>query len=101
VIVSTPPARVQVVAQEFRLSLSRLALPSGRAIVELRNLGEDAHDLVLQRAGGGPGYRWPVVQPGGVVDKAVTLAPGRYVVFCSVAGHQRLGMVAMLVVRRR
>ena len=45
-----PPARLQVVAQEFRYTLSRTTLVSGRAIVELRNAGEDAHDLVLRRS---------------------------------------------------
>src|SRR5580765_2387415 len=45
------PARVQVVSQEFHLSPSRYVLKSGPAIVELYNLGEDDHDLVIQRVG--------------------------------------------------
>ncbi|MBV8258426.1 MAG: hypothetical protein JO073_11480 [Actinobacteria bacterium] len=97
-----PPARVQVVAREFTLTLSRATLPSGRAIVELVNFGEDAHDLRLQQSGGGAVYAWATDQPGGVEDKLVKLAPGRYVLWCSLAGHRALGMVATLrVVRRR
>jgi len=37
-----PPARVQVVAQEFRFALSRTSIRHGWAVIELRNIGEDA-----------------------------------------------------------
>ena len=47
-----PPARVQVVAQEFRFTLSRQSIKAGWAIVELRNGGQDAHDLRMRRVGG-------------------------------------------------
>ena len=39
---SHPPARVQVVAQEFRYSLSWTTVTAGFVIVELVNRGEDA-----------------------------------------------------------
>jgi hypothetical protein len=94
-----PPARVQVVAQEFRFSLSRTVIKRGRAIVELRNLGEDAHDLHLQRVGGTRVYVWPVAQPGQTIDKELDLLPGTYRLTCGVANHARLGMVATLHVR--
>lgn len=95
-----PPARVQVVAREFSFVLSRQSIPAGRAIVELSNMGEDAHDLRMKRVGGTLVYAWPVTQPGGVVDKAVRLVPGRYVLWCSLGDHRALGMVATLVVRK-
>ena len=44
---------------------------------------------------------WPSVQPGGVVDKQLTLQPGRYEIYCNVADHQALGMQATFIVRRR
>jgi plastocyanin len=105
VIVATPspphpPARVQVLAQEFRFSLSRTNIKAGQAIIELRNAGEDAHDLVLRRVGGTRAYIWPVTQPDGVADRQVMLRPGRYVLSCSVANHRALGMRATLVVHR-
>jgi hypothetical protein len=90
---------VQVVAQEFRFALSRRVIRAGPAVIELRNLGQDAHDLLLRRVGGGTAVRWPVVQPGGVSDRELTLRPGRYVLTCGVANHRALGMMAMLVVR--
>jgi plastocyanin len=94
-----PPARVQVVAQEFRYSLSRQTIKAGWAVIELRNAGEDAHDLRLRRVGGTRVYVWPVSQPGTVVDRTVKLLPGRYRLYCGVANHRTLGMQATLVVR--
>ena len=97
----TPPARVQVVAREFSLALSRPKIKSGKAIVELANFGEDAHDLRLQRVGGKVVYRWPEAQSGDVEDKMLTLGPGTYRLWCSIANHRALGMVATLVVVKR
>jgi hypothetical protein len=96
-----PPARVQVVAREFSFVLSRTRITSGRAIIELANFGEDAHDLRLERVGGTKVYGWPVAQPGDVEDRALTLVPGRYRLWCSVANHRALGMTATLIVVKR
>jgi hypothetical protein len=97
-----PPARVQVVAKEFSLAPSRRRIYAGRAIIELANFGEDAHDLRLQRIGGAKVWGWRVAQSGDVVDRLVTLPPGRYTLWCSLGNHRTLGMVAsLLVVRRR
>lgn len=96
-----PPARVQVVAQEFGYTLSRQTIAAGWATVELRNGGQDAHDLRMQRVGGSRVYAWPNVQPGTVADKTFKLLPGRYRLWCGVANHRALGMTATLVVRRR
>ncbi|HET8527706.1 MAG TPA: hypothetical protein VFL60_02255 [Gaiellaceae bacterium] len=95
-----PPARVQVVAQEFRYALSRRVVKAGWAVIELRNLGEDAHDLRLQRVGGKRVYLWPVAQPGQTIDREYRLLPGVYRLSCAVANHAQLGMTATLRVRR-
>lgn len=97
---SAPPGRVQVTAREFGLSLSRLTLRPGPAIVELVNNGEDDHDLRLQRIGGGPELSVPVTSAGDHSDLAATLASGRYRVWCSIADHAARGMRATLLVRR-
>ena len=95
-----PPARVQVVAQEFRYSLSRMKVRSGRVIVELVNRGEDTHDLDMRRVGGTHIFRFPDVQPGHFVDREFKLRPGRYVLWCAVADHNERGMHAVLRVVR-
>jgi plastocyanin len=96
-----PPARVQVVAQEFRYALSRQTIEAGWAIIELRNAGQDPHDLRLQRVGGKRIYVWPTAPAGGVIDRRYRLLPGTYRVFCGTANHRALGMTATLVVSRR
>ena len=96
---SHPPARVQIVAREFSLAPSRRVINAGKAIIELANFGEDPHDLRLQRIGGTKIYGWPVAQPRVVEDRTLTLGPGRYRLWCSLANHRALGMLATLVVR--
>lgn len=91
-----PPARVQVVAQEFRYSLSRSNVKAGKVIVELVNQGQDTHDLDLIRIGGTHIYRFPHVRPGQVVDREWTLRPGRYLLWCAIADHRKRGMHAVL-----
>jgi hypothetical protein len=99
---SRPPARVQVVAQEFRYGLSRTRIRSGRVIIELVNRGQDTHDLDLRRVGGTRIYQFPSVQPGQIVDRELKLVPGRYLLWCAVADHRERGMHAVLrVVRGR
>jgi plastocyanin len=95
------PARVQVSAKEYFYALSRSRLVAGPAIVEVYNLGEDPHDLRMQRVGGGRVWRTPLVYPGAYYDLEATLAPGRYRLWCSVANHRQLGMQAVLTVVAR
>jgi hypothetical protein len=92
---------VQVVAQEFRYALSRQTIKAGWAVIELRNAGEDVHDLRMRRVGGKRLYTWPATESGSVVDRAFKLLPGRYRLYCGVANHRSLGMQATLVVTRR
>ena len=98
---SRPPARVQVVAQEFRYSLSRTTVRAGRVIVELVNRGQDTHDLDLRRIGGTRIFHFPDVQPGQVTDRQLRLVPGRYMLWCAVGDHRERGMHAVLRVVRR
>ena len=97
---TTEPSRVQVVAKEFHLLPSRYVLKPGPAIVELYNMGEDAHDLALRRAApGARTIRIPVVQPGALKRITVNLRKGRYDVWCTVTDHRALGMYTRLVVK--
>ena len=45
------PTRLQVVAREYSFTLSRLTVHSGPALIELDNMGQDPHDLRVQRTG--------------------------------------------------
>jgi len=98
---STPrnPARLQVVADEFTLTLSRERIHRGDAVVELANLGEDDHDLALRRVGGTRVFRVGLVHPGKVGELDGSLRAGSYLLWCTLGDHRVRGMRARLVVR--
>jgi uncharacterized cupredoxin-like copper-binding protein len=93
------PARAQVSAGEFRLTLSRVTIHRGPAIIELVNYGEDDHDLALRRAAGTRTYRIALVHPGKTGELDARLRAGRYAVWCTLADHRARGMRATLLVR--
>ena len=86
-----------VTATEFSLVLSRPLVGEGRVTVELRNVGEDSHDLVVTpEAGGLPVLSFPETAPGTYGAKTAGLSDGRYTLFCSLADHAARGMTATL-----
>jgi plastocyanin len=95
-----PPARLQVVASEYNLALSRHTIKAGRAVIELANFGEDPHDLRLKRIGGTKTYVVRVTQSEDAATISTSLRPGTFRLWCSLANHRALGMEAKLVVRR-
>ncbi len=97
----TPPARALVFANEYRLTVSRESVPAGRVVIQLRNIGEDDHDLVVRRPGGPALGTTGIVRPGRLGQLSVRLTPGRYVLFCSVADHEQRGMRRVLVAKRK
>jgi plastocyanin len=94
-----PRSRLGVSAREFSLVLSRTSVPSGAALVQLQNFGEDAHNLRIERVDGtGTALDLPEAQAGEVTSAAATLAPGAYRLYCTLPGHDALGMHATLTV---
>jgi uncharacterized cupredoxin-like copper-binding protein len=98
---SPPPARVQVVAQEFSYTLSRRKVKAGKVIIELVNHGQDTHDLDIEKVGSTHIFHFPKVEPGHYVDKELTLKPGNYRLWCAIADHNERGMHATLRVVAR
>ncbi len=96
---ASAPARLGVVAKEFRFSLSRTTLKRGPAIIELDNFGEDVHDLRLRRVGSTRIYAVRETKPGDRAELTLRLAPGRYRLWCATANHAQLGMRASFRVR--
>ena len=109
VLVSTPtltppaaPAHVLAYASEYRLSASRRRAPAGRLVAQLVNSGQDDHDLTVRRVtGGAPIGSTGIVHAGDVAELRVTLKPGRYLLYCSIADHEARGMRAVLVISTR
>jgi hypothetical protein len=93
-------ARLGVTAREWSLVLSRAALPAGPARVQLQNLGEDAHNLRLERVDGTSSpLNVPLAEAGEVQDGSGALTVGSYKVYCALPGHDAAGMHARLIVR--
>jgi uncharacterized cupredoxin-like copper-binding protein len=101
--------------KDFRIVLPRKHVAAGSVRLELKNGGPVAHELIVVR---GFRHRLPLrsdgltidedalpgstvieaVPPGHVEKIRVKLAPGRYQLFCNMAGHYLAGMHAELVV---
>jgi uncharacterized cupredoxin-like copper-binding protein len=95
------PTRMQAVAHEFTLMLSRTTVPGNKRVkIELANFGEDPHDLRLRRIGGSKTFVIPETMPGEQTTRTFDLRPGRYRLWCAIADHRELGMEATLRVRR-
>ncbi len=102
-----PPAEelghsVQVRAREYSLALSRSVVAAGEVNVEFHTVNsEDPHDLNLRDATAAERPLFDEM-PAGLIPpprQTFTFAPGDYVVFCSLPGHEALGMRAMLRAR--
>jgi hypothetical protein len=94
------PARMLVEAREYHFVLSRTVLHAGPAIIQLADRGEDPHDLRLVRVGSATAARSiPQVLPGGVGEWRGTLSRGRWKLYCTLPGHAKLGMRAVITVR--
>jgi hypothetical protein len=93
-----PPARVLAFADEYRFTGSRLRVPAGRLRLQLRNIGEDDHDLRIVGPGGRPRAETGRVRPGRLGEIRVRLPRGRYRLLCTVADHAERGMTARLLV---
>jgi hypothetical protein len=94
------PRFVSVAAREFSLTLSRPLVGAGAVTVELRNIGEDPHNLVVSPEGTHtPLASFSEIGPGTYERRSVTLAPGRYQLWCSLEFHEGLGMATTLNVQ--
>jgi plastocyanin len=98
------PARVQVTAGHFTLTLSRVAIPAGSLIAQLVNRDEDPHDLHLREGGSGSGgadlFATLEALPGRILTApTVTVVAGAYTLYCALPGHEQAGMRATLTVQ--
>ncbi len=93
------PARMLVEAREYHFTLSRTVLKAGPAIIQLADRGEDPHDLRLVRVGAKRAATISQVVPGGLGEWRGRLSRGRYRLYCTLPGHARLGMHAVITVR--
>lgn len=88
-----------MLAREFAFSFSRPRVAAGPVTIELVNVGEDPHDLVLAREGDSQEVaRFDELAPAAIASQTVTLDAGRYRLYCALPGHEPAGMRATLLV---
>ncbi len=81
-------------ADEFSLDLVPAEVPAGEVVFSVTNGGAEGHTLALK--GGTPTSELP---PGGTATLSVgTLTAGAHTFVCTIAGHEQLGMSAVLTV---
>jgi len=71
--------------------------PAGKLTIESKNDASIPHDISLE--GNGASGKGKTVKGGAVSSFSVTLKPGKYTYFCSVAGHREGGMEGTLTVK--
>jgi len=107
---------VRVTVKDFRIKLSRTHVRAGEVRFVVKNRGPDTHEVLIARTSAALPLRAdnvtvdedalePVTvdeveaeSPGSVEVLGVRLRPGRYELFCNMAGHYLAGMRARLVV---
>jgi plastocyanin len=96
-----PPTPIGIGEREFKIAVYRPRVRPGALKFTIRNLGEDAHDLVVRQGGRRVGGLKAAVKPGATATLRLTLRrPGRYQLVCTVADHEARGMRATLRVSR-
>ncbi|HEX8073403.1 MAG TPA: hypothetical protein VF545_00335 [Thermoleophilaceae bacterium] len=96
---ATPLGHLQVKAREFSIVLSRQSVAAGLVAVELDNLGEDPHDLRVERTDGtGATFDFEPAKPSTVATRKLDLAAGRWRLYCTLPGHDEAGMHAVVTV---
>jgi uncharacterized cupredoxin-like copper-binding protein len=90
---------VTVTAHEYSFDPNRVVVGgAGEVRIVLRNDGDLAHNIHLQRGGRDVGGT-PSFAPGGSRLVRLRLQPGTYEMLCTVGDHAQLGMKGELTVR--
>ena len=96
------PTAVGVAQREFHMTPYRRTVPVGAVKLNLRNFGEDVHNIVVR----GPG-RFTAIGPDVEAGSSATFVvklrkPGTYQLLCTRADHLKRGMKSSIrVVRPR
>jgi uncharacterized cupredoxin-like copper-binding protein len=107
---------VRVNERDFHITVAPTHVPAGDMLLVVRNQGPDTHELIIVRSQArlplrrdGLTVDEPALDPvtvasldgagpGAVRRERLHLAPGRYELFCNMAGHFMAGMRGELVV---
>jgi plastocyanin len=95
------PTAIGIGEREFAIAVYRPRVHPGALKFNIRNLGEDVHDLVVRLKGKRVGGFATAVEPGQTATLRLTLRRiGSYRLVCTIADHEARGMRATLRVVR-
>lgn len=86
---------------DFEIKLPQQPIGPGPVALRVTNDGPTIHNLSVRDTSGRLRLRTSDLDPGASGTLSGRLAPGRYVAFCSLPGHESLGMKLEVVVRER
>ncbi len=92
----TPTAELQVL--DFMLNPVDLTIPGGTSWIEVDNAGPTVHNVTIRDASGTILGATPDLREGERAALEATLTPGSYILFCSLPGHESLGIKGTLTV---
>jgi hypothetical protein len=94
--------RLDDTSEPWTLAPERDALGAGRITFTAYNRGMDDHELSVDSPSRTVHYATIEVPAGSTDDPphvTVDLAPGQYVLFCGLPGHEQAGMISTITVR--
>jgi uncharacterized cupredoxin-like copper-binding protein len=85
--------------KEYSIQLAAAApLHAGPLAFDVKNVGKIQHDLAID-TGGAREPKTPLIDPGKSARLQANLKPGKYKIYCTVPGHEQLGMKDEVTVR--
>ena len=97
----TQPTAVGVAQREFHITPYRRSVPAGAVKLNIRNYGEDVHNIVVRGPNGFTAVGPDVDSGSGATWTVKLRRPGTYSLLCTRANHLKLGMKAKLKVVKR
>lgn len=88
---------VEIQLADFKILPAEASVPAD-FILTVSNSGPTPHNLTIRDKSGAVGHATAEIAEGDTATLSGRLAPGRYITFCSLPGHESLGMRALLIV---
>ena len=95
---SAPASPLAVELADFEITPATLTVTAGTVRFQVTSQGPTVHNMTIRDAAGQRVANSVDLHPGDSDDVTANLASGTYVVFCSFAGHESLGMHSTLTV---
>ena len=95
---STPDAAAAITVLDFKLDPATLAVSGSTLSLAVTNAGPTVHNVTVRDGAGDVLFGTADLREGESETLVGPIAPGEYVLFCSLAGHESLGIKGTLTV---